>query len=230
MREIERFWKEAMAAILPMALVITLLQLTVIRIPAEDFWLFIGGCVFVLLGMTVFLIGAETGLTQLGRLLGNSLPTTGSVPLFVLASFLLGAIVTVAEPDVRVLAGQFATLSDGAVSKTVLIGLVALGVGLFVALAMLRIVLGTPIRLVLTIGYGLVLLLALVTPPAYLPLSFDSGGVTTGPMTVPFILSLGAGTSAVMRGRSTLADGFGLVGLASLGPVMAVMLLGVWLG
>lgn len=128
------------------------------------------------------------------------------------------------------LATQFAEISEGAVSKSVLIGFVAIGVGFFVALAMYRIVRGTSIRKVLTIGYLIVLGVSFFTPARFLPLAFDSGGVTTGPMTVPFILSLGAGTSAVLQGRSVLADGFGLVGLASLGPIIAVMLLGVLIG
>ncbi|MGI6357421.1 MAG: DUF1538 domain-containing protein [Bacillota bacterium] len=230
MNKYGHIWKEAVAAILPMTVVIVILQLTLVRIPAEEFMLFLGGVAFVLLGMFLFLIGADVGLVPLGRLLGSSLPSSGSVPFFIAASFVLGFVITIAEPDLRVLAGQFDSVSGGAVSKSVLIVMVSVGVGLFLALSMLRIGLGWPIRRVLTIGYGLVLVLALFVPATYLPVSFDSGGVTTGPMTTPFILSLGAGTSAVMQGRSELADGFGLVGMASLGPILAVMLLGLVLG
>lgn len=212
-----------------MTLVIVLLQLLIVRIPMMEFIQFLIGAAFVLAGMFLFLLGSETGLILLGRLLGNELPNT-SLPIYLIAAFSLGTIVTVAEPDVRVLATQFAELSAGAVNKTVLIGFVAVGVGFFVALALYRIARGTPIRRVLTIGYLVMLAVSFITPARYLPLAFDSGGVTTGPMTVPFILSLGAGTSAVLQGRSVLADGFGLVGLASLGPIIAVMLLGVFLG
>ncbi|HHW98207.1 MAG TPA: DUF1538 domain-containing protein [Firmicutes bacterium] len=212
-----------------MTLVIVLLQVLVVRLPALEFLQFLIGVAFVLCGMFLFLLGSETGLLLLGRLLGNEIPST-SLPLYLISAFTLGAIVTVAEPDVRVLASQFAELSQGAVSKSALIGFVAIGVGFFVALAMYRIVRGTSIRRVLTIGYLIMLAVSFFTPPQFLPLAFDSGGVTTGPMTVPFILSLGAGTSAVLQGRSVLADGFGLIGLASLGPIIAVMLLGVLLG
>lgn len=212
-----------------MTLVIVLLQVLVVRLPALEFLQFLIGVAFVLCGMFLFLLGSETGLLLLGRLLGNEIPST-SLPLYLISAFALGTIVTVAEPDVRVLASQFAELSQGAVSKSALIGFVAIGVGFFVALAMYRIVRGTSIRRVLTIGYLIMLAVSFFTPPQFLPLAFDSGGVTTGPMTVPFILSLGAGTSAVLQGRSVLADGFGLIGLASLGPIIAVMLLGVLLG
>jgi hypothetical protein len=212
-----------------MTLVIVLLQVLVVRLPALEFLQFLIGVAFVLCGMFLFLLGSETGLLLLGRLLGNEIPST-SLPLYLISAFALGTIVTVAEPDVRVLASQFAELSQGAVSKSVLIGFVAIGVGFFVALAMYRIVRGTSIRRVLTIGYLIMLAVSFFTPPQFLPLAFDSGGVTTGPMTVPFILSLGAGTSAVLQGRSVLADGFGLIGMASLGPIIAVMLLGVLLG
>ncbi len=229
MKPVSEVWKEAIGAILPMTLVIVLLQVLVVRLPALEFLQFLIGVAFVLCGMFLFLLGSETGLLLLGRLLGNEIPST-SLPLYLISAFALGTIVTVAEPDVRVLASQFAELSQGAVSKSALIGFVAIGVGFFVALAMYRIVRGTSIRRVLTIGYLIMLAVSFFTPPQFLPLAFDSGGVTTGPMTVPFILSLGAGTSAVLQGRSVLADGFGLIGLASLGPIIAVMLLGVLLG
>lgn len=229
MKPVSEVWKEAIGAILPMTLVIVLLQVLVVRLPALEFLQFLIGVAFVLCGMFLFLLGSETGLLLLGRLLGNEIPST-SLPLYLISAFALGTIVTVAEPDVRVLASQFAELSQGAVSKSALIGFVAIGVGFFVALAMYRIVRGTSIRRVLTIGYLIMLAVSFFTPPQFLPLAFDSGGVTTGPMTVPFILSLGAGTSAVLQGRSVLADGFGLIGMASLGPIIAVMLLGVLLG
>lgn len=212
-----------------MTLVIILLQLIVVKLPTIEFFQFLVGVIFVLFGMFLFLLGSETGLILLGRLLGNELPNT-NLPVFLIAAFALGAIVTIAEPDVRVLAAQFTELSNGAVDKNILIGFVATGVGFCVMIAMYRIIRGTSIRKVLTIGYSLVLVVSLFTPAQFLPLSFDSGGVTTGPMTTPFILALGAGTSAVLQGRSVLADGFGLVGLASLGPIVAVMLLGVLMG
>jgi len=136
-------------------------------------------------------------------------------------------VATVAEPDVRVLAHQVDIVSEGQIGKTPLILTVALGIGFFVAMAVLRIILGLPIAYVLGGGYLLVLVLSLFTPPDFVPIAFDAGGVTTGPVTVPFILALGIGTASVLGGKSSIADGFGLVGLASIGPVIGVMLLGL---
>ncbi|PAM96551.1 hypothetical protein B4N84_01705, partial [Flavobacterium sp. IR1] len=116
------------------------------------------------------------------------------------------------------------------VSSNILIYTVALGVAIFVGLAMLRIVLNIPITYLLIGGYGLAFSLAAFTPAHFVPISFDAGGVTTGPMTVPFILALGVGVASVLRGKSASSDGFGLVALASIGPILAVLVLGVIYG
>ncbi|MFO7289165.1 MAG: DUF1538 domain-containing protein, partial [Bacillota bacterium] len=165
-----------------------------------------------------------------GEMIGSTLPKTKKLWMLVLFGFIFGFVVTVAEPDVRVLALQVDQVSNGAVPKNILIYSVALGVGLFVALAMLRIIFNISITLLLFISYALVFLLALFTPGEFAPISFDSGGVTTGPITVPFIVSLGVGVASVMRGKSSSGDGFGLVALASIGPILAVMLMGVLYG
>lgn len=222
--------KEVLLAVLPITLVVFILQFTLIRLPAASFLQFITGAVFVTLGLMLFLLGVQLGMLPVGEHIGAALPGTGKAWLVVLFGFLLGFAVTVAEPDVRVLATQVDMVSAGAVTKSLLIYAVAVGVAIFVALAMLRTMLGIPLPLMLVGGYLLVFILASFTPAHYVPISFDAGGVTTGPMTVPFILALGVGTASVMRGRSASADGFGLVALASIGPILAVMLLGVFFG
>jgi len=136
----------------------------------------------------------------------------------------------VAEPDVRVLAHQVDIASRGAIESNILILAVALGVGFFVSIAILRILLGIPIFYFLTAGYVMVVALSFFTPPDFVAISFDAGGVTTGPMAVPFILALGVGATSVLGGKSTVADTFGLIGLASIGPVLGVMILGVIFG
>ncbi|ADL07374.1 protein of unknown function DUF1538 [Thermosediminibacter oceani DSM 16646] len=133
-----------------------------------------------------------------------------------------------AEPDVQVLAAQVDAVSDGAINKFIIVTAVACGVGIFVSLALLRIFLRIPINYLLVIGYALVFLLALVTAPEFVAVSFDAGGVTTGPMTVPFILALGVGVASVTGKRTSSSDSFGLIALASIGPILAVLLLGVF--
>jgi hypothetical protein len=191
---------------------------------------FILAVLMVTAGLSLFLIGVHLGLLPIGELVGSALPKTGKAWIVVFCGFLLGYVATVAEPDVRVLATQIDLVSDGGISKGILIYAVALGVAIFVALAMLRIILNIPLTYLLIAGYGLVFFMAAFTPAHFMPISFDAGGVTTGPVTVPFILALGIGVTSVLRGKSASTDGFGLVALASIGPILAVMVLGVIFG
>lgn len=219
--------REVLSAIVPITTVVIVLQLTLVKLPPVVLGQFLVGAIFVLLGMFFFLYGVNIGLLPMGHILGAELPAKGSIVLFVIASFVLGISVTIADPDVMVLANQVADVSNGEIGRLLLILTVAVGMGFFIALAMLRIVLGVPIQYLLGVGYGLLLILALFAPAGFIPISFDSGAVATGPLIVPFVLSLGLGTASVLQGRSALRDGFGLMGLASLGPILAVMLLGV---
>lgn len=230
MQTIKQTVREVTFAVLPITVVVLMLQLFLVRLPLAIFLQFLAGVVMVTCGLVLFLLGVHLGLLPVGEDIGAALPKTGKAWLVVLSGFLLGFVVTVAEPDVRVLATQVELVSGGTVSKSLLIYTVALGVAIFIGLAMLRILLGIPMPYLLATGYGLVFLLAAFTPPHYVPISFDAGGVTTGPMTVPFILALGVGTASVLRGKSASADGFGLVALASIGPILAVLLLGVVFG
>ncbi|MBA4536947.1 DUF1538 domain-containing protein [Bacillus aquiflavi] len=218
---------EVVYAIFPVTVVVILLQFSLIWLPMEAFIQFLIGVVFVTIGLWLFLIGVQVGLLPIGELVGKTLPKTGKLSLLLFVAFLLGFVVTVAEPDVRVLATQVDQVSNGQIGSGILIYSVALGVGIFVALAMLRIVYQIPIQYLLIASYGLAFALSFFIPKGFVPISFDAGGVTTGPMTVPFIIALGVGVASVLRSKSSSADSFGLVGLASVGPILAVMILGV---
>ncbi|SDB36723.1 Protein of unknown function [Desulfonatronum thiosulfatophilum] len=222
--------KEVVQAVLPITIVVVLLQIFLVGMPWLVFARFLIGAFMVLLGLMLFLQGVKIGLLPMGEAVGSELPKHGSMFFLLFFAFLLGFAVTVAEPDVRVLAHQVDFVSDGMIGSNLLVFTVALGVAVFVAMAMMRIVLKVPIQWLLSGGYLLILALSFVTPPSFVPIAFDAGGVTTGPVTVPFILALGLGTVAVMGGRSSFSDGFGLVGLASIGPVIGVMLLGMIYG
>jgi hypothetical protein len=221
---------ESVLAVLPITLVVLLMQIFLLSMPWVSVARFLIGAVMVLAGLFLFLQGVKIGLLPMGEAVGAELPKHGSLLFLLFFAFILGFAVTVAEPDVRVLAHQVDYISEGLIGRNLLIFTVALGVASFVALAMLRIVLAIPIAWLLAGGYLLILALSFVTPPSFVPIAFDAGGVTTGPVTVPFILALGLGTVAVMGGRSSFSDGFGLVGLASIGPVIGVMLLGLIYG
>lgn len=230
MQNIKDTVKEVVYAIIPLSVVVIILQFTIIGMPMNMFVQFMIGVVMVSIGLILFLLGVHIGLLPLGEMIGSALPKMGKAWLVVFFGFLLGFVATVAEPDVRVLALQVELVSDGIVSRNILIYTVALGVAIFVGLAMLRILLNIPITYLLVGGYGLVFGLAAFTPAHFIPISFDAGGVTTGPMTVPFILALGVGVASVLRGKTASSDGFGLVALASIGPILAVLVLGVIYG
>lgn len=230
MENIKETVKEVIYSILPLSVIIIILQFSVIGMQLEMFLQFIIGVLMVSFGLILFLLGVNLGFLPVGEMIGSSLPKMGKAWIVILFGFILGFVATVAEPDVRVLAAQVDKVSNGAVSSNILIYTVALGVAIFVGLAMLRIILNIPINYLLIGGYSVVFLLAAFTPATFVPISFDSGGVTTGPMTVPFILALGVGVASVLRGKSASTDGFGLVALASIGPIISVLILGVMYG
>ncbi len=218
---------EVLMAVLPITLVTAILQVSVISLPTVLFLRFLLGSLMVMVGLTLFLQGVKIGLLPMGETIGAELPQKAHLAIILPVAFMLGFLVTVAEPDVRVLAYQVDLVSEGTIAKDILILAVALGVAIFVCMALLRIILGFPIAYLLAGGYTIVILLSFFTPTDFVPIAFDAGGVTTGPVTVPFILALGIGTASVLGGRSSISDGFGLVGLASIGPILAVMILGV---
>jgi hypothetical protein len=224
----ETIW-EVVYAIMPITLLVLVLQYTLIWLPFESVLQFLIGVIFVSTGFALFLIGVHIGLLPVGEMIGSSLPKTGKIWMVLLFSFILGVAVTVAEPDVHVLAGYIDQVSDGTIGKWELIFPVALGLGIFVSLSMARILLNISIKWMLFAGYSVVFALA-ASPwvsEEFVPISFDAGGVTTGPMAVPFILAFGVGIASVLRSDDQSADGFGLVALASIGPIIAVLILGI---
>ncbi len=219
---------EVVYAVIPVAVLVTILQFTVAKLPMEDFISFISGAIMVTLGLILFIIGVKAGVLPMGEMVGAAMVSKGKLWFILFIGTVIGFVATVAEPDLQVLAHQVDTVSGGSINKGIIVTSVALGVGIFVALALLRIFLSIPIRYLLVGGYVLVFLLAQFTPQDYLAVSFDAGGVTTGPMTVPFILALGVGVASVTGKRRSANDSFGLVALASIGPILAVLLLGVF--
>lgn len=229
-KELSGLVREVLFAVLPITLIVCVLQVSLLHMPWEVFARFLLGALFVAGGLFLFLLGVKSGLLPMGESIGAQLPRSGSLAYLLVMAFLLGTAITVAEPDVRVLAHQVDFVSEGLVGRGLLIGVVAVSVGVCVAGAVLRILAGVPITRVLAAGYLLVLILSFFTPEAFLPIAFDSGGVTTGPVTVPFILALGIGTVSVLGGKNSFQEGFGLVGLASIGPILGVMVLGMVYG
>jgi hypothetical protein len=218
---------EVLGATLPLVSAIVIMQSAVLRMPTGIFAQFMIGAAMVVAGMPLSLVGVEIVILPMGKALGAELPGRRSALLVIGIAFLMGFAATVAEPDVIVLTRQVDEVSGGAITQDLLIYVIAISIGFFVALAMLRILLNFPLAYLFLAGYVLIVVLSFFTPAGFVPVASDSGGVTTGPMAVPIILSLGLGFSSVLAGRSTLSDGFGLIGLASIGPVVGVMVMGM---
>ena len=230
MDSIKRTVLEVISAVIPVTLVVVILQLTLMKVPLATLLQFLVGVLLVASGLILFLLGVQLGVLPMGESMGEALAKTGKLWIILLFGLVLGFAVAIAEPNVRILAAQIEFVSAGAIPTNLLIYCIALGVAFSVGLAMLRLVLRIPITRLLAVGFGLIFLLALVAPAQYFPVSFDAGGLTTGPLVIPFILSLGVGVASVLRGGDAAAEGFGMVGLVYIGPVLAVLLLGVIYG
>lgn len=215
--------KESLSSVLPVTGIVILIHLLLSPMPGGTFALFLIGAVLLVLGMGLFTLGADLSMMPMGERVGAHLTKSKKLSILIPVCFLIGALITIAEPDLTVLAGQVPTVPDA-----VLILTVAVGVGLFLVLALLRIIFRKSLQLLLFVFYGLVFVLAAFTPEEFLAAAFDSGGVTTGPITVPFIMALGIGVAAVRGGNSAQDDSFGLVTMCSIGPVLSMLLLGMF--
>ena len=218
--------KETCIAVLPISAVVILLALTITPLEGALLVKFLFGTVWIILGLTIFLTGCDIGIIPAGSFLGAALTARRNLPLLLASGLLIGVLITIAEPSLLIL-GQQAEMTTGNVSAMTLVYWVSAGVGLFLVLGLARTVFQIPFRLIIIAGYAVVFLLAARISPVFVALAFDSGGATTGQMTVPFIIALGVGISSVRSDRSAEDDSFGLVGIASIGPILAVVLLGL---
>ena len=225
--------RETALSVLPvMGLVVILGLLAVPEGAAEPFWLvrFILGGALLVAGLSMFLLGVDLGIEPFGERVGEALAFRRSLPWLVASAAIVGVAVTAAEPDVQVFASQVAAVA-GSVSKEKLVWSIAAGVGAFMALGMLRGALSLGLKPSLCLGYALLSCLAIAAPSDFLGIAFDAGGATTGPMTVPFVMALGLGLAGARNASGKRGDsGFGLTGIASIGPVAAVLALALALG
>ena len=212
---------ESVASVLPIAAIVAILCLFFVPVNNGLLLSFVIGTAMIIVGMSLFTIGSELSMTQIGTHIGAKMTKSRKLWLIILLSFVLGIAITVAEPDLQVLA-----TNAPSIDTSVLIITVSVGVGLFLVVSMLRIFFGIKFKWLLIGFYGLVFLLAALSDTNFLSVAFDSGGVTTGPMTVPFIMALGVGVASIRSDEKAKSDSFGLVALCSIGPILAVLLLG----
>ena len=214
--------RESLTSVLPVTAIVLLLCFSIAPVSSGMLLSFLFGTVLLIVGMGLFTLGADMAMTPMGERVGATITKSRKLGAVILGCFLIGVMITIAEPDLQVLAGQVPS-----VPNAVLIAAVAVGVGLFLVLALLRILFRIRLSYLLFGFYIVVFILAYFVPPEFLSVAFDAGGVTTGPMTVPFIMALGVGVASIRSDKHAQSDSFGLVALCSVGPVLAVLLLGM---
>lgn len=214
--------KEALQAVVPIIGIVLILSFTIAPVTPSILLSFLVGAVFLIIGMMFFTLGAEMSMTPMGERLGTSMTKSKNIFVIIILSFILGFIITISEPDLQVLAQQVPSIPN-----MTLILAVAAGVGIFLVIAFLRMLLGIALPPLLVIFYLIVFGLVFLVPEDFRGIAFDSGGVTTGPMTVPFIMALGIGISSIRNDQHAKNDSFGLVALCSIGPILAVLILGM---
>ena len=212
---------ESLSAVLPVTGIVMLTGIILVPVKLDIMVMFLTGAVLLVIGMGFFQLGAEMSMTPLGEGVGVQIAKTRMIALIVLTGFFMGVIITISEPDLQVLAQQVPSIPNH-----VLILTVAAGVGIFLALAVVRILFQIDLSVILIVLYTVVIAISFFVAEDFLAVAFDSGGVTTGPMTVPFIMAMGVGLASVRGDKNAFSDSFGLVALSSVGPVFAVLLLG----
>lgn len=212
---------ESLSSVLPVAGIVLALSIFLVPLDIGNMMIFLVSTVMLVIGMGMFQLGAEMAMNPLGEGIGGELSKSKNFGIIIFISFLMGVLITIAEPDLQVLSNQVPSIPN-----STLIWTVAIGVGIFLTLAVLRVIFKIDLSILLMILYAGLLLLSFFIPKDFFAVAFDSGGVTTGPMTVPFIMAMGIGLSSMRGDKDASSDSFGLVALSSIGPILAVMLLG----
>ncbi|MDR0689270.1 MAG: DUF1538 domain-containing protein [Spirochaetaceae bacterium] len=214
---------EAFSSVLPITAIVLIASILLVPMPTGTILMFLAGASLLIIGMGFFTLGADMAMMPMGEGIGIQLTRTTNLFLVLFVSFIMGLIITIAEPDLQVLALQVPSIPSAALILTV-----AVGVGIFLVIAILRTFLKIRLSVLLVIFYPIVFGLACFAPNNFIPVAFDSGGVTTGPITVPFILAMGVGVASIRSDKDSQNDSFGLVSLCSVGPSLSVLLLGIF--
>lgn len=220
--------KETCLSVAPIAGIVLILNFTLVPLSGPMLARFALGSVFIILGLSLFLLGVEVGIAPIGHLMSSAVVKSGRLTVIMTVTFTLGFLLTMAEPDILIYGSQVNHLTSGVISSWLLILMVSLGVAVLLCLGMLRILRRFKLRWVLLVSYGLVAVLACVAPMEYLAIAFDASGVTTGPLTVPVVLALATGLASMKRDSNrSEADTFGLVAIASLGAIIALQVMSI---
>lgn len=220
--------REVIIAVLPITFIVLILHFTLTPMDSNLIFPFLIGAGLIIIGLAIFLLGVEVSITPIGEELGKTIAKSNKLWIVIIAGFILGFIISIAEPDLHILAGQVETVTSGAMTKLALVVIVSIGIAVLLAVGLVRIVYNFPLYKLLTILYGLVLLFAIFVTPEFLAIAFDASGATTGAMTVPFILALSIGISSLKKdSKASEKDSFGLVAIASIGAIISVLVMNI---
>lgn len=217
--------KETAVAIVPIIFIVLVLHFTITPLPINILGSFIAGSIFVILGLGVFLAGADIGIVPAGSLLGAALTKTRKLPIILISVSIVCFIITIAEPNLKV-QGNLVESVTGIIASGSLVFSVSIGIGIAIAVAIARIMFQLPYRIIMFIGYGLAILVASRVNDTFVAIAFDSSGASTGPLTVPFFIALGIGVASVRGDATATEDSFGTTGIAAIGPILAIAILG----
>jgi len=223
--------KEVLASVLPITVMVLVLHFTICPLDSSMLYAFLLGSVLVIFGLTIFLFGIDQGLDPIGHGIGNALAYSKTYASIITICLVLGFFISYAEPDLHILAGQVDSVTAGQFGKLLMVVVVSVGLGVMMTLGMLRIMKGVPLKHVFAVAYGLIFILSLFSSADFIAIAFDASGATTGAVTVPFMLALAGGISALKSdSKSSEADSFGLVGISSTGAILGVLITGRILG
>lgn len=228
MNAIQDKFKEVALAVLPITLIVIFLNFTLTPLGAPLLARLIVGAALIILGLTIFLLGVDIGITPIGNHMAELLTKSNKIAIVAIAGILLGFFVSIAEPDLHILANQVALVTAGIVTKFSIVLIVSVGIAVMLAVGLVRIVYSFPLYKLLTLLYLAILALATLTSREFLAISFDASGATTGALAVPFILAVGHGVAALKKdSKASEKDSFGLVAIASTGAIIALMLMNI---
>lgn len=220
--------KEVVYAVLPITIIVLILNFTITPLETPLIVRFILGAILIIIGLAIFLIGVDIGITPIGQTMGKAIAKSNKLWIVAIAGLLLGFFISIAEPDLHILAGQIELVTSGVISKTLIVVVVSIGIAALIAIGLIRIVYNFPLYKLLSILYFVILILAIFTSPEFLAISFDASGATTGALTVPFILALALGVSLLKKdSKASEKDSFGLVAIASTGAIISVMIMNI---
>lgn len=220
--------KEAMLSVMPVVLLVLILNFTISPLELGQLMRFLIGALLIILGLSIFLLGVELSIEKIGKYMGTAIAKSNKIWIVIVAGLLLGFIISVAEPDLQILAGQVDAVSSGLIPKISIVLIVSMGIAALLSLGLVRIVYNFPLNKMLTILYGIIFILGLFSSSEFLAISFDASGATTGALTVPFILALALGVSTLKKdSKASEKDSFGLVGITSTGAIIAVMIMSI---